>query len=142
MLPMQQVSFQLLQNEKHQIFDEIEQERRVGSLSYALILIAGFIFSHGIVLIEIWSAYLARVRIGNRIIWTILLVLTLDLHILLGSAQGARSKLSLEVWLLVALVVPILQDNLRTLVLFILVLVGTFALMHNLQEVASILPWK
>lgn len=66
---------------------------------------------------------MARARIGNRT----LLILTLDLHILLGSAKGTESNLSLEFWILVALVVPILQDNLRTLVPFILVLIGTFA---------------
>jgi len=134
MLPMEQVPFQL-QNEDHQIFDELDREGRVISLSYGL-AIAAFIFSHGIVIIEIWAAYAARARIGNRILLTTFLVLTLDFHILLGSAKGAESKLSLDFWILVALVVPILQDNLRTLILLILALVGIFAFMPSLQEVA------
>ncbi|SGZ52916.1 CIC11C00000001078 [Sungouiella intermedia] len=135
MLPMEQVPFQL-QNEDHQIFDELDREGRVISLSYGLALIAAFIFSHGIVIIEIWAAYAARARIGNRILLTTFLVLTLDFHILLGSAKGAKSKLSLDFWILVALVVPILQDNLRALILLILALVGIFAFMPSLQEVA------
>lgn len=139
MLPMEQVPFQF-QNENHQIFDELEREGRVISLSYGLALIAAFIFSHGIVIIEVWAAYAARARIGNRILLTTFLVLTLDLHVLLGCAKGAKSKLSLDFWILVALVVPILQDNLRTLILFILAFVGMFALMPNLLEVASIRP--
>lgn len=135
MLPTKQGRFELFQKESYQILFNVQPEGQVVSISYGLAVFAAFLFSHGILFIDIWNTYVVRTRIGLNFIWTCSLVFLLDINILFGSAKWGDTEVSLKAWMLVVLVVPMLRKDKRILILLTLVLAGALIFMLNLQEV-------
>lgn len=84
-----------------------------------------------------WTTYVANKRPGQKLIWTGFLIGLLDISILFASAKWGENDMSLKALMLVALVVPMANKEMRTLVLLIVATVGMLIFTHKFGEIST-----